>query len=302
MQKSGYLNLDGHLLRLLVMVHDTRSVTDVARQLGVNQSTVSHGLERLRAIVGDPLFVRSGRGITPTARADQLADRARSMLAELEGLAENPDYDPADDDGLFTIAANDYEVETILKPLLMHMRSHAPGADLHIMRATTRTEWADLLRRRDVDLVLAPPLGSAENDLAQQVLFQDHHLCVYDPDHQQAPDTLDAYCAAPHAVMQPGRAAPTDIDQQLTGLGRNRRVVASAPGFSMLATLISGTDIIATMPSRLSRTLFRTCAHVSPPLEVPGFSIAQIWHVRNAASPRHQWLRQAVRTISQKTA
>ena len=301
MHKSGYLNLDGHLLRLLVMVHETRSVTDVARQLGVNQSTVSHGLERLRAIVGDPLFVRSGRGITPTTRADQLADRARSMLAELEGLAENPDYRPADDSGLFTIAANDYEVETILKPLLLHMRQMAPETRLHIMRATARAEWASLLRRRDVDLVLAPPLTSSESDLAQQVIFQDHHLCVYDPNHQRAPDTLDAYCAAPHAVMQPGRSAPTDIDLQLTGLGRNRRVVASAPSFAMLATLIAGTDIIATMPSRLSRTLFRGCTSVSPPLDVQGFSIAQIWHVRNSASPRHQWLRQAIRAISHRT-
>ena len=69
MSDFDHFDLDGHSLRLLVAVVEEGAVTRAAWRLGVTQSAVSHGLDKLRAIVGDPLFVRSGRGIVPTARA-----------------------------------------------------------------------------------------------------------------------------------------------------------------------------------------------------------------------------------------
>ena len=54
---------------------------------GVTQSAVSHLLDKLRAILGDPLFVNSGRGIVADrARRGAGAARAR-LLRELEGFA-----------------------------------------------------------------------------------------------------------------------------------------------------------------------------------------------------------------------
>ena len=64
-----YADLDGRLLKLLLAVVETGSITGAALQLGVTQSAVSHLLDKLRAITGDPLFVKSGRGIVATQRA-----------------------------------------------------------------------------------------------------------------------------------------------------------------------------------------------------------------------------------------
>jgi hypothetical protein len=68
MSELDHLDLDGHLLRLLLAVVDEGSITRAAQRLGVTQSAVSHLLDKLRAIVGDPLFVKSGRGIVATAQ------------------------------------------------------------------------------------------------------------------------------------------------------------------------------------------------------------------------------------------
>ena len=75
-RRTDHLDLDGHLLQLLVAVHEEGSITRAAQRLGVTQSAVSHLLDKLRGIVGDPLFVKSGRGILPTAMADLLVQRA----------------------------------------------------------------------------------------------------------------------------------------------------------------------------------------------------------------------------------
>ena len=58
---NSYLDIDGNLLQLFVLVFEENSVTRAAERLGITQSAVSHGMNKLRKITNDPLFVRSGR-------------------------------------------------------------------------------------------------------------------------------------------------------------------------------------------------------------------------------------------------
>ncbi len=116
-----YADLDGRLLKLLLAVVETGSITGAALQLGVTQSAVSHLLDKLRAITGDPLFVKSGRGIVATQRAVLLAVHARELLAGMERFALSGDFDPARWKTTFTIAANDFQRDVLLPPLMQHL-------------------------------------------------------------------------------------------------------------------------------------------------------------------------------------
>ena len=84
MSDFDWSDLDARLLQLLVSVVDAGSITGAAQSLGVTQSAVSHQLDKLRAITGDALFVKSGRGIVATARAGELAAQARELLRQLQ--------------------------------------------------------------------------------------------------------------------------------------------------------------------------------------------------------------------------
>lgn len=84
-------NLDLRALATFLVVLDEGSVSRAAVTLGVSQSAVSHTLERLRQALGDPLFVKSGRGITPTRYAQQAGPHIRQVL----GSAEQPGLDQA---------------------------------------------------------------------------------------------------------------------------------------------------------------------------------------------------------------
>ncbi|MCP5266843.1 MAG: LysR family transcriptional regulator, partial [Burkholderiaceae bacterium] len=114
MKEIDHLSLDGHLLAVLVAVADEGSVTGAAARLGVTQSAVSHRLDRLRAIVGDALFVKSGRGVVATARAMRLATRARDLLGEMRRFAHEAGFDPARLDTTITVAANDLQRDLLL--------------------------------------------------------------------------------------------------------------------------------------------------------------------------------------------
>ena len=80
--------LDVRLLRLFDLLYSTRSVTGAAIQLGQAQPTVSIWLGRLRRELGDPLFVRTPRGMEPTPRADELIETARSAINALQRLRD----------------------------------------------------------------------------------------------------------------------------------------------------------------------------------------------------------------------
>src|SRR5689334_11663617 len=61
-----------------------RRVTRAAQRAGVTQSAMSRRLARLRGLLGDPLLVRTGRGMVLTQRASALAAPLARALADLE--------------------------------------------------------------------------------------------------------------------------------------------------------------------------------------------------------------------------
>ncbi len=178
MSRFDHSDLDGHLLTLLVAVVEERSVTRAAQRLGVSQSAVSHLLDKLRAIVGDPLVVRSGRGIVPTARAELLADRARPLLDDLRGFVSAGGFDPARLRGPVVVAANDLQRDLLMPGLLRQLQAAAPGASLQVI--PSGVPGAELLRDAQCQLLLTPRPPAAA-DLVQKRLFTDRYAVFYDP-------------------------------------------------------------------------------------------------------------------------
>lgn len=288
MSKFDHLDLDGHLLQLLLAVVDSGSVTGAAQRLGVTQSAVSHLLDKLRAITGDPLFVKSGRGIAPTVRAEALAAEARSLLRQLQHFAHSGDFDPARWQTTLTIAANDFQRDLLLPALAARLRAQTPGVTLRIIpSAIPRLE---MLRNDECQLILSPrpPDGA---DIVQKRLFEDQYRVFYDPAMREAPQTEADYLAADHAtvVYEPRRSL--DLDQHLQGQGVQRRITVMVPGFSALPAFLRGTALLATVPGLLARQTFTDLASCAPPLACPTLPMYAIWHARYQQDAAHRWLR-----------
>lgn len=297
MNDIDWLNLDARLLALLVAVLDTGSVTAAAQRLGVTQSAVSHGLDRLRAIVGDPLFVKAGRGITATARAEALATPARELLGGLERFARLGEFDPARWHTTFTIAANDFQRDLLLPALAARLREQAPGVALRVIPSAVPR--LDMLRSDDCQLVISPrpPEGA---DILQKRLFEDQYRVFYDAAVRNAPHTEADYLAAQHAtvVYEPRRSL--GLDQQLAARGLHRQFVVMVPAFSALPAFLRGTASLATVPGLLAQHSFAGLAHCAPPVPCPGMPMYAIWHLRYQQDAAHRWLREQLDAVVQR--
>lgn len=280
--------LDPRALRLLLAVLETGSFTRAAQHLGLTQSAVSHGVQRLREVLGDPLFVKSGRGIVPTARALSLAEPARELLAALQRLAHAQAFDPARWQAEVTIAANDLQRDVLVPPLLARLRTAAPGVTLRIIPSGAPTP--ELLRDRHAHLLLTPRPPQV-HDLLQRRVFVDRWVVYHDPTQRPAPTNLQEYLAAEHAtvVYEPRRTLA--LDDALLRRGVQRRIRVTVPGFAGLGALLRGSDLLATAPARLAHHLLAGLAWVEPPLPCPPLPMYLVWHRRDHDDPALRWLR-----------
>lgn len=289
------LDLDGHALQLLLAVHEEGSVTRAAQRPGLTQSAVSHALDKLRALTGDALFVRSGRGIVATAQADALAPRARALLDELRAFSHAAGFDPARWEGTITIAANDLQRDLLVPPLLARLQSQCPGARLRVW--PSQAPRPELLRDQGCDLVVTPRPPEAA-DLVQKRLFQDRYAVFFDPAARRAPKTRAAYLGAQHISVRYEDGRSIDIDTWLAGRGVQREVVATVPGYAGIAALLRGSARLATGPALLARGVLREFASAPVPVATPAMPMYMVWHLRRQHDPAHRWLREAVEAIA----
>ena len=290
MSEFDHLDLDGRALRLFLAVLEEGSVSAAAARLDLTQSAVSHALTKLRAILKDPLFVKSGRGIVATAHAHTLAEPARRMLASLKEFSVGRAFDAAQTPLALTVAANDLQRDLVLPGLLAACEKAFASARLRVVPSDQPTP--DMLREERCDLVISPfpPEGV---DILQKRLFGAEYVCFFDAAARAAPDPAD-YFAAEHVTVVYTTRVGLSFDRAMEAAGHKRRFVVSVPNFAGVPAFLRGSRRLATLPSGLAASVMRGFASCPLPVRVDGaaFSMFMAWHRRHAADPAHSLVRQ----------
>jgi DNA-binding transcriptional LysR family regulator len=293
------LEIDGRMLRTFLAVLETGSVTAAADRLGVTQSAVSHALERLREVLGDPLFVKSGRGIAATTRAEALAAPARQLLADLERLGRPGRFDPEDTELVLTLAANDFQRDLLLPALQRRLAGRLKS--LRMIVIPSRAPTAQMLRAGHCDLIITPRPPES-SDLLQKRLFTDRYVCFFDPRQRDAPATLEEYLAARHVTVAYEDGRRLEFDELLEERGLRRAVGVAVPNFGGIAAFLEGTQMLTSVPSLMCRGPLGALASVPLPLDAPELSMYLVWHRRRHEDPVHAWVRAQLEEVAGELA
>lgn len=281
-------NLDVRSLDVFLTVLRENSVSRAAESLGMSQSAVSHTLERLRKALGDPLFVKSGRGIVPTRFALKTGPHIQQILDELRSLPEGPPFDPATASFVFTIAANDYQRDLLLPPLMRALAEKAPGIRLQVMPSGIPTP--DRLREDLCDLIITPHAPDTA-DILQKSLLRDRMVIFYDARQRKAPRDLAEYLQARHVDVLFGTGEHTGLENSLQARGLRRNIVVTVSNFSGLPEFLRGTTLLASAPSRMQDQLLRGFATTPLPFDYREVNLLMIWHQRYHTDTGHRWIR-----------
>src|SRR5512143_3200979 len=211
---------DLNLLAALDVLLEERNVTRAASRLGLTQSATSRLLGRLRTTFGDPLFVRTSRGLAPTRRALELAAPLRGVMEQVGTLVRaGPSFDPRTARRRFRIAAVDYADVVLLAPVLAAFEREAPGIDVELRQASPGND-RDLEAGR-VDLVLTPRQESGPG-IVWSTLYEESYSCVVWRGHRLRPPTPARFAALDHVLVSPRERAGGIVDEALARRGLAR--------------------------------------------------------------------------------
>lgn len=294
MRKVDVSSLNGHVLTVFLAVYDEISVSRAALRLDISQSSVSHTLEKLRGLLGDELFQKAGRGIVPTATATRIAPQVRQILADMQALGDEGDYDPSRDRTPVVIAMKGSSMAIATNRIKNAIWAQQPDMSLSFRELGSWENLEEALHRQRIDLAITPRLGAFAVTLHQKKLYDDSSVIFYDPDVRGPVTTVEAYGAARHAVLDFGGSVKSSIELSLAQWGIHRNVVLRAPNPWVLADAIRGTDMIASLPASLTDRTFRGFASCPMPFQCNGFSFDLTWHIRHENAPRHIWIRNCV--------
>jgi DNA-binding transcriptional LysR family regulator len=291
--------LDLNLIPYLVALEETRNVSRAGDLLGVSQPRVSAALGKLREYFGDPLFVRTSRGMEPTAYALVLIPAARDALARIEhGLVAPRDFDPATSKHTFSIALSDVGEIVFLPRLLQEFARRAPLANLR----SVSLPHADVergLEAGSIDLAVGYFPDLRGTNFFQQRLFTHRFICLMRRDHPLASEhfSLKQFLACGHAVVRAEGRSQEVLEKYLAKRRLVRRAVLETSHFMSLPYILSRTDLIATVPHAIGyaySTEHASIVLVEPPLPLPRFDLRQHWHRKFHNDARTVWLRTLV--------
>lgn len=292
--------LDFNLLVTLDTLLAERNVTHAARRLNLSQPALSTRLARLRDIFDDPLLIPVQRGMVPTQKALELQPRLHEALeAVRKVVATDSAFDPARAKGTIRIAASDYTQSALLLPLVHALRQEAPGLRVS-WHSLDLTSLQGQMERGAIDLAINRP-QTAPEQLRMRMLCREDYVLIARAGHPAVRGRidLDQFCALDHVIVSPdggGFAGPTDT--VLEAMGRSRHVVLSTPGFLIVPMIVANSDMIAVVPARIVREAQERLQVLDPPLGVPGFELAMIWHDRTTTHPLQRWLRDRFVTLA----
>lgn len=289
-------DFDLNLLRVMVAVYDARSVSRAAQVLGTSQPTVSTALGKLRRAFGEPLFVKTALGVSPTARTHAIAASAREILSQVEAeLLPESAFDPATTTSLFTLALSDVGEMVFLPKILARLQREAPRASVRSV-ALPPEQTGLAMETGEIDLAIGyfPDLDTAQ--FRQQQLLRHYFVCLLRADHPLSGDklTMEQFLNLGHAVIRAEGRSQEIFEKYLERHKIERRIVLLTPHFMSIPMIIGQSDLIVTLPHAIGQFFSRIGANVrivEPPLPLPPIGLFQHWHRSYHHEPRNRWLR-----------
>jgi DNA-binding transcriptional LysR family regulator len=291
-------SVDLNLLTVFDAVYAEGHLGRAARRLAMTQPAVSNALARLRALTGDPLFVKAARGVVPTPYSRRLHGSVANALELIRGgFAGAGEFDPRRSQREFVVATG-YGLEVVAGPeFLVWAKAHAPGVRISGRLIGHREAmWTDL-RDGAVDAAVDVVAPKANGFTAQHLIDADV-VVVARRGHPRVRDrlTLADYLAERHVVLRPKSEEETQLEVRRRLVELDRDVALEVSNTLALAVVVSECDLLGVLGRALAEKLAEKLRLriFPPPVALPAVGVYLCWHRSRAADPGHRWLREGI--------
>ena len=294
--------IDLNLLAVFDAIVTRGSVTQAARHLNLSQSAISHALGRLRREFDDPLFVRIGNTLVPTALARSIVEPVRGALRGVEvAIAAASRFDPATTTRAFRIGMRPTTEAQFFEELVLRAVAEAPSARLASVNFRRR-DLPRMLAEGGLDVAVDVPSRGAAT-LRSVPLSSEMLVVVARRNHPRVHGAIDlaTYLALDHVLATPRSSGLGMEDDALAAAGQERRIVVRSQHVTAAWQIVAGSNMLLT----LSRSNAEAMQQAAPlqilplPIAVSPRALRLFWHETAERDPGTMWLRALIQAVAE---
>lgn len=289
--------IDLNLFAVFDAIYTAGSLTKAADVLCITQPAVSNSLARLREMLNDPLFVRTGHSMTPTPVAQNIIVPARQALALMRrSVQESHTFDPLTAEKSFNFASRDLLEVSIMPRLMARLQNLSPNITLTNYEIP-RKEVVSAMASGHLDFY-ADATAFSDPHLCKQKIAEDRFVVIARRNHpalKQGLD-LDTYLRLGHIHVSHRKTGAGPIDIALDKIGKKRKVVMRGQHFLTVPSAIAKTDLLGTLPYHLAKHY--DMAIYEMPFTLPKVEYYLYWHVSADHDHAHIWMREQIKEVA----
>ncbi|MFQ3619203.1 MAG: LysR family transcriptional regulator [Cyanobacteriota bacterium] len=294
MKSINLAAIDLNLLVAFEALLEQHSVTKAAEQLQIGQPAMSAALSRLRILFDDELFVRLGRQMQPTLKAQEIAPAILTALQQIrQAVTASQTFEPLVSHRTFTMGSSDYTSFVVMPPLLQFSLQNAPFINVQMIEFE-KDRIGDLLEQGEIDVALGvfpdPP-----RQTQWEPIFEERFVGIARRGHpavQQGTMSLAAFAQCPHALTTLRRDTAGAIDKALREQNLERWVAFITPHMMVLPFAIASSDLVAALPRRIALRLASVCnlTIFELPVKTKPWMVSMLWSTLSGQDEANRWL------------
>ena len=284
-------SFDLNLFVILNAIYTEGSLTKAAEVVGITQPAVSNALSRLREKFNDDLFVRTGSGMVPTQKTENMIQDVQSALTLIQQSVNEPDtFDANSTKRNFKLSLGDVSEGRVLPFIMSEIYKEAPNISVGSY-AYPRSDQVHALSTNNLDFVVDPIIPRSD-EINSEKVFEDDFVVMHREGHDlskiKSPSVNDIL-EQKHLHVSGRKRGLHLIDIELEKIGYKREIALRCQHFLIAPEIIRSTDVVLFATKSFAEK--NDLKYIQIPAEIPMMEYFLIWHKNDEGDGGHIWMK-----------
>ena len=287
-------SFDLNLFVIMNSIYTEGSLTKAAEVVGITQPAVSNALSRLREKFNDDLFVRTGSGMVPTQKTENIITDIQNALQLMQKSVNEPDeFNPMTSERVFRISLGDINEGRILAVLLEKIEKEAPNIRIKSFY-TARKEVPHALATNELSFAVDPFIPNSKDTKSMKV-FSDRFVVAHRANHPVTKIeklNLDELLKLKYINISNRKRGASVVELELQKLQLQPDIALRAQHFLVTPEIVRSTDLALLCAQSFAKK--HGLSFQELPIDVPPLEQYLIWHASDDNDGSHVWMRNQI--------
>ena len=287
-------SFDLNLFVIMNSIYTEGSLTKAAEVVGITQPAVSNALARLREKFDDALFVRTGSGMVPTQKTENIIQDIQNALQLMQKSVNEPDeFNPESSERTFRISLGDINEGRILAILMAKIGKAAPHIKIESYYSG-RDQVPHALATNELSFAVDPFIPNSKDTNSMKV-FSDKFVVAHRANHDVSKVenlTLEEMLKLKYINISNRKRGASVVEMEMQKMQLQPEMALRAQHYLVTPEIVRSSDLCLLCAETFAKK--HGLSYVELPFKVPALEQYLIWHNSDDNDGSHIWMRNLI--------